>query len=132
MEACYNHLDEAVLTSIYNLCFWAKIRKIMYSAVNPTSKVFQGVHYMDVNIYSHFLNTNHTFLWSVFKLCSIQNHVIMHSRALEILKSQSIRRTIDDVINPSYSIRFPREKSKPYIPIIQIPIIYLIILLLNV
>ena len=29
-------LGEAVLTSTYNLCFWANIRKIMYTPVNPS------------------------------------------------------------------------------------------------
>ena len=27
---------EAVLTSTHNLCFWAEIRKIMYTPVNPS------------------------------------------------------------------------------------------------
>ena len=26
---------EAVLTSTHNLCFWAEIRKLMYTPVNP-------------------------------------------------------------------------------------------------
>ena len=29
-------LSEAVLTSINNLCFWAEIRKVMYTPVNPS------------------------------------------------------------------------------------------------
>ena len=29
-------LDEAVLMSTHNLCFWAEIRKIMYTPVNPS------------------------------------------------------------------------------------------------
>ena len=29
-------LSEAVLTSTHNLCFWAEIRKIMYTPVNPS------------------------------------------------------------------------------------------------
>ena len=31
----YNRLGDAVLTSTHNLCFWAEIRKIMYTPVNP-------------------------------------------------------------------------------------------------
>ena len=31
-----NRLGKAVLTSILNLCFWTKIRKIMYTPVNPS------------------------------------------------------------------------------------------------
>ena len=31
-----NRLGEAVLTSTHNLCFWAEIRKIMYTLVNPS------------------------------------------------------------------------------------------------
>ena len=30
-----NHLDKVVLTSTHNLCFWAEVRKIMYTPVNP-------------------------------------------------------------------------------------------------
>ena len=29
-------LDKAVLTSTHNLCFWAEIRKIIYTPVNPS------------------------------------------------------------------------------------------------
>ena len=32
----YNRLGEAVLTGTHNLCFWAEIRKIMYTPVNPS------------------------------------------------------------------------------------------------
>ena len=28
--------DEAVLTSTHNICFWAEIRKIVYTPVNPS------------------------------------------------------------------------------------------------
>ena len=34
-----NRLDEAVLTSTHNLCFWAERRKIMYTPVNPNFTV---------------------------------------------------------------------------------------------
>ena len=34
MGTRWNRLDEAVLTSTHNLCFWAEIRKIMYTPVN--------------------------------------------------------------------------------------------------
>ena len=30
------HLGEAVLASTHNLCFWAEIRKLMYTPVNPS------------------------------------------------------------------------------------------------
>ena len=30
------NIDEAVLMSNHNLCFWAEIRKIMYTPVNPS------------------------------------------------------------------------------------------------
>ena len=30
------NIDEAVLTSTYNLCFWAEKIKIMYTPVNPS------------------------------------------------------------------------------------------------
>ena len=33
---CGYRLGEAVLTSTHNLCFWAEIRKIMYTPVNPS------------------------------------------------------------------------------------------------
>ena len=31
-----DRLAEAVLTSTHNLCFWAEIRKLMYTHVNPS------------------------------------------------------------------------------------------------
>ena len=37
MQIVYHYKTaEAVLTSIHNLCFWAEIRKIMYTPVNPS------------------------------------------------------------------------------------------------
>ena len=47
MGTCYYCLSEAVLTSIHNLCFRAKIRKKMYSPVNPFYYIkvgFKGVY----------------------------------------------------------------------------------------
>ena len=44
---------EAVLTSTHNLCFRAKIRKIMYTPVNPSLLIYKkwvvsGLHYTDM------------------------------------------------------------------------------------
>ena len=33
---CKLLLVKAVLTSTHNLCFWAEIRKLMYTHVNPS------------------------------------------------------------------------------------------------
>ena len=35
----WNRLSKAILTSTHNLCFWAEIRKIMYTSVNPSFTV---------------------------------------------------------------------------------------------
>ena len=35
------HRCEAVLTSTHNLCFWAEIRKIMYTPVNPSFSIWK-------------------------------------------------------------------------------------------
>ena len=36
---CGYSFGQAVLTSTHNLCFWAEIRKIMYTPVNPSFTV---------------------------------------------------------------------------------------------
>ena len=39
-----NRLDEAVLTSTHNLCFWAEIRKIMYT-LTPVLLYISGIYW---------------------------------------------------------------------------------------
>ena len=41
MGTRYNRLDEAVLTSTHNLCFWTKIRKTMCTPVNPSFTIYK-------------------------------------------------------------------------------------------
>ena len=36
-------LNEAVLTSIHNLCFWSEIRKIMYTPIIPSLTIYKWV-----------------------------------------------------------------------------------------
>ena len=52
MGACWNGLNAAVVTSTHNLCFWAKIRKIMYTPSNPTLSYtnwgLRGAHCTDL------------------------------------------------------------------------------------
>ena len=45
-----NCLGEAVLMSTHNLCFWAEIRKLMYTPVNPS---FTKVGFKGVELYRH-------------------------------------------------------------------------------
>ena len=78
MGTCSNRLDEAVLTSTHNVCFRAKIRKIMYTPVNTQMYQFYYIKmwFKGVKIIEAFFR-----VVNIYTFIAISLNEALHSHA---------------------------------------------------